>query len=213
MTKKLSGLYAITNQTLMPENIFLTTAQTAIESGISILQYRDKSHDTNKKLQQATALKKMCDSNDVLFIINDDIELAKKINADGVHIGQNDASLMETKKSLGNNKIIGVSCYNQLELANRAVKYGADYIAFGRFFNSSTKPDTPQANIKLISKFKQQHDIPVCCIGGITTENCQPLIDSGADMLAVINNIFHSTDIKNIEKKCNQFNKLMSSFI
>ncbi len=211
MTKKLSGLYAITNQTLMPENIFLVHAQAAIESGIAILQYRDKSLNTNKRIQQASALKKMCDANDVLFIINDDIELAKEIDADGVHIGQDDESLAETKKILGDNKIIGVSCYNQLELADQAVKNGADYIAFGRFFNSSTKPEAPQATFDLISKFKQQHNIPVCCIGGITTKNCQPLIDSGADMLAVINGIFHLSNIKNIEKKCNHFNQQISS--
>jgi len=205
MTKKLSGLYAITNENLMPEKFFLSMAETALASGVSVLQYRDKSTDTNKRLNQASALKKLCDQYNAFFIINDDVKLAKQVDADGIHIGKNDLSLQETKEQLGNNKIIGVSCYNQLNLATDAIKNGASYIAFGSFFGSSIKPDAPYASSNLISTIKQQHNIPVCCIGGITTKNHYPLLEAGADMLAVISDIFSQTSHKDIACRCSQY--------
>jgi len=206
MLKTLRGLYAITNENLMPEDTFLNHAQAAIESGISILQYRNKSTHVKNRFYQASQLKEMCDAQNIIFIINDDIHLAKHINADGVHIGKGDAILAKAREALGPDKIIGVSCYNQLTLATKAIHQGADYIAFGRFFNSSTKPNAPQASLDLISAIKKEHNIPVCCIGGITTENCPPLINAGADMLAVINDIFSYKNIDDIHQKCLQFN-------
>ena len=205
MKKKLSGLYAITNETLMPEQHFLSMAEAAITAGISVLQYRDKSTDKTKRQFQATALKALCDRHNVFFIINDDINLANKVDADGIHIGKNDLSLNEARKQLGPDKIIGVSCYNQILLATDAIKNGADYIAFGRFFNSSTKPDAPHANYDLISSIKQQYETPVCCIGGITVENHQLLINAGADMFAVINDIFSRSNNKAISFRCQQY--------
>ncbi|VAW56973.1 Thiamin-phosphate pyrophosphorylase [hydrothermal vent metagenome] len=209
MIKKLSGLYAITNETLMPENKFLTYALAAIESGITILQYRDKSTNQKKRIYQARELKKMCDAHNVILIINDDTHLAKQVNADGVHIGKSDSTLAETRNILGSNKIIGVSCYNQLHLAREAINSNASYIAFGRFFNSSTKPDAPLATIDLITSLKKESDMPICCIGGITTENCQPLINTGTNMLAVINDIFSHDDIDLIKQKCKQFSDML----
>ena len=210
MLKNLSGFYAITDENLITEKNFLSYTQTAIESGISILQYRNKSSHTEKRSDQANKLKKMCAAHGVLFIINDDIHLAKKIDADGVHIGKSDASLLQAKELLGPDKIIGVSCYNQLSLATKAISHSADYIAFGRFFNSSTKPNAPQATLDLISAIKNKSDIPICCIGGITTDNCQPLIKAGTDMLAVVNDIFSQTNSDKIRQKCYQFNKIIS---
>jgi len=209
MTKKLFGLYAITNETLMPEKNFLQLAEAAISSGIGVLQYRDKSSDKNKKLQQARALKKICDKYNVIFIINDDLKLAQLVDADGIHIGKNDLSLEQTRSKLGTDKIIGVSCYNRLLLAQNAATAGADYIAFGRFFDSSVKPDAPLANIGLISEFKKDFKTPVCCIGGITSQNHHSLIDgevnARADMVAVISDIFSSASTQNITKKCKSF--------
>ena len=205
MTKKLTGLYAITNENLMPENQFLNMAKTALSSGVSVLQYRDKSTDQKKRQYQASKLKELCDLHDVIFIINDDIKLAKLVDADGIHIGKDDHSILEAKKQIGEDKIIGVSCYNQLSLATDAIKNGADYIAFGSFFGSSIKPDAPHANVELITSIKSQYRTPVCCIGGITTKNHQPLLDAGTDMLAIISDIFSHTDDARISHQCTQF--------
>jgi len=212
MIKKLKGLYAITDETLMPDKFFLSMAETALASGVSILQYRDKSTDTLKRLNQASALKKLCDKNEATFIINDDINLAKEVDADGIHIGKNDHSIKDTRLQLGSNKIIGVSCYNQISMARDAIKNGADYIAFGSFFSSPIKPDAPQASSDLISSIKQQYNIPVCCIGGITIENHQPLLKASADMLAVISDIFSQPDNQHISRRCAQYLKSFSTY-
>jgi len=205
MTKKLTGLYAITHETLMPEAQFLSLAEAAICGGISILQYRDKSSDKIKKRQQASALKKMCTEHNVTFIINDDIELTMQVDADGIHIGKNDLDLNETRKHLGPNKIIGVSCYNQLSLAKTAAIAGANYIAFGSFFGSTIKPDAPAASIELIQSFKQTHNTPLCCIGGITHKNFQSLTNAGADMVAVISDIFSEPSTVDVARACRKF--------
>ncbi|RDH81640.1 MAG: thiamine phosphate synthase [endosymbiont of Galathealinum brachiosum] len=211
MTKKLSGLYAITNETLMPENLFLSMAEAALTSGVSVLQYRDKSTNQKKRQYQASQLKLLCDQHSVTFIINDDINLAMQVDADGVHIGKNDQSIYETKNQLGKDKIIGVSCYNQMSLATDAIENGADYIAFGSFFGSSIKPEAPQANRELITTIKNQYSTPVCCIGGITTENHKPLLDAGTDMLAIISDIFSHTDNAYISHQCTQFKNAFDS--
>ncbi len=203
--KKLRGLYVITNETLMPEKKFLSMAGAAICSGISVIQYRDKSTDKTKRISQASALKNLCDEHNVIFIINDDINLAKQVDADGVHIGKNDVSLKQARQQLGANKIIGVSCYNQLTLAESAVNEGADYIAFGSFFGSNIKPDAAVAKADIITSFKQKFDTPVCCIGGITSENHLPLSHAGADMLAVISDIFSHSSSADITSSCKRF--------
>lgn len=205
MKKTLSGLYAITDEQLMPEDDFINMAEAALAAGVSILQYRDKSTATNKKLKQAQALKKLCAEYHAIFIINDDIKLAQQVNADGIHIGKHDLTLKQARRQLGHSKIIGVSCYNQLSLAREAINAGADYIAFGSFFGSSIKPDAAKANIDLIATIKKESAIPVCCIGGITSENHLPLLDAGADMLAVISDIFSHTNNESISRKCAQF--------
>jgi thiamine-phosphate pyrophosphorylase len=205
MNKTLSGLYVISNENLMPEDKFLSMSEAALSSGARILQYRDKSSNRKKRLYQASELKKLCDKHNAVFIINDDIELAIKVDADGVHIGKDDNSIERARKQLGENKIIGVSCYNSIELAKNAINNGADYIAFGSFFGSSIKPDAPRATIDQIQAIKKTHDIPVCCIGGITRENYTPLVTAGADMLAVISDIFSSPSTHKIAEKCKGF--------
>ena len=191
---KLNGLYAITDAKLISQSNFLATVERALQGGAGIIQYRDKSNDQKKRLQQAAALKKLCARQGATLIINDDLELAKAVDADGVHIGIDDTPLQQARQSLGGNKIIGVSCYNQFELAQQAASQGADYIAFGSFFPSSTKPHAVPAELKLIRKAKQQFDLPVCAIGGITINNASPLLNAGADMLAVVSSIFGESD-------------------
>lgn len=199
-TRLLRGLYVITDEKLIPQNCFPETVEQTLRGGARIIQYRDKSTDNHKRLQQATALKALCDKYQATFIINDDVELALRVNADGVHIGKQDEALASTRKKLGN-KIIGVSCYNQFDLAVAAEKNGADYIAFGSFFASSTKPDAARADTTLLARAKQELNIPICAIGGITIENAASLVRAGADMVAVITNVLES---ENIESRSHQ---------
>lgn len=188
-TAQLHGLYAITQDGLSSSELFEKT-ETILANGASILQYRDKSNDRSKRLEEALWLKQCCDEYHCLLMINDDIELADEVSADGVHLGQDDASIADARIALGTNAIIGQSCYNQLALAQTAQEQGASYVAFGAFFPSPTKPNAPTAGIELLQQAKSQLDIPVCCIGGITTSQAQPLIDANADMLAVISDLY-----------------------
>lgn len=195
MKPSLHGLYAITDSQLL-QGKFSASVEQALQGGVRILQYRDKTSDSATRLQQAETLKALCLQHGARLIINDDIELAARVDADGVHLGKNDANIHKARKTLGEGKIIGVSCYNQLELAIQAQQQGANYVAFGRFFTSQTKPDAVSAPLDIISQAKQVLDIPVCCIGGINLDNAAQLILQGADMLAVIHAIFASDNIK-----------------
>ena len=199
--KPLRGLYVITDETLIPQNQFSESIEQALRGGARIIQYRDKSNDIIKRMQQATALKKLCNNYHATFIINDDVELALQIDADGVHIGNQDTTLAIARRILGN-KIIGVSCYNQLDMAVRAEKNGADYIAFGSFFPSNIKPHAIRADIPLLTRAKQALKIPVCSIGGITLHKAPALLDAGADMIAVITDIFAA---ENISDRCQKY--------
>jgi len=131
-----------------------------------------------------------------LLIINDDVALAATCNADGVHIGQHDTELREARTQLGPQAIIGISCYNRFELAQQAAENGADYVAFGRFYPSKTKPDAVPASLDLLHQAKQELDVPVAAIGGITVDNAAPLLEAGADMLAVVDGLFGQADIR-----------------
>ena len=129
-------------------------------------------------------------------IINDDIELAHAVEADGVHLGRDDADIAHARRRLGDHAIIGISCYNDLSLAIEAEKNAASYVAFGAIFPSSTKPEAPCAGLAIIAQAKQQLSVPVCSIGGITRENIQQVIAQGSDMTAVVSGIFGTDDIK-----------------
>lgn len=192
---KLHGLYAITDATLMADNFELAIEQ-SLQGGTRIIQYRDKSEDSEKRLKQAKAIRQLCNQYQALFIVNDDIELAIATYADGVHLGKDDLDLKAARKQLGADKIIGITCYNQLQNAIEAEQAGADYVAFGAFFNSSVKPNAVSAPLSLIQHAKEKLQIPVCCIGGITANNANQLIDTGSDMIAVISDIYASQDIK-----------------
>ena len=196
-TQKLKGLYAITDETLISEENFEQSVKLALQGGSKIIQYRDKSCDHNKRLRQATLLRTLCTQYHATCIINDDIELARAVHADGVHLGKDDISIAQARKNLGENSIIGISCYNDLKRALIAEKNQADYVAFGAMFSSPTKPDASNASPQLIATAKTQLSIPVCAIGGITENNITQVIDQGADMAAVISCLFSSNDIKN----------------
>lgn len=208
--KQLRGLYAITDEKLIPENRFAETVEQALLGGARIIQYRDKSSYAKKRFSQASALKIMCDQYNAILIINDDIELALEVDADGIHIGINDITLTEARNKIGDKKIIGVSCYNKFELAEQAVAEGADYIAFGSFFSSSIKPEAARAKPDLLLTAKQRFNIPVCAIGGITSDNANILIESGADMLAVISYIYDNDNVLSASQRISQFFKASS---
>ena len=180
----------------MTEANFLTKAESALLGGARLIQYRDKSSNIEKHFKQASALKKLCEQNNSLLIINDDIELANTVQADGVHLGKDDTSINQARQLLGEHSIIGVSCYDRLDLAIAAEKAGANYVAFGAFFPSPTKPQARTASLELLKTAKQQLHIPVCGIGGINIDNANTLIEQGADMTAVITDLFASSDIQ-----------------
>ena len=189
------GLYAITDRRLIPEAELVERVRKAIDGGAAISQYRDKSSGQARRLEQAAALAALCSARQVPLIINDDIELAAAVNADGVHLGIDDASVRTARAQLGDEAIIGVSCYNRLERAVEAVAAGADYVAFGRFFASKTKPNAVTADIDLLVAARQQLRVPIVAIGGVTPDNGAALIAAGADYLAAIDGVFGQADV------------------
>ena len=191
----LHGVYAITDPVLCGPHLN-EKVLAAIEGGIRILQYRNKQASRDIQLEEATNLLALCRLHDVLLIINDDVELAIDVDADGVHLGQKDLALIEARQHLGENKIIGISCNNRFDYALSAQQQGADYVAFGRFFPSQTKPRAPQADISLLHRARTELQLPVVAIGGITPDNGRQLIEAGADMLAVIHGIFAQDDVR-----------------
>ena len=202
----LRGLYGITDSTLMPDDdILIERVKAAIAGGMSILQYRDKSADEAKRLRQARLLMDICDSAGVLFLINDDVDLALACNAHGAHLGQSDEELASAREKLGHQAIIGISCENSLELARKATEQGADYIAFGRFFTSQTKPDAPLTPVSILQEARQKYAHPVVAIGGITVDNAGLLVEAGADALAVINDLFARNDPEAITRRAQDF--------
>ncbi len=193
-TNKISGVYAITDENLISESAFIPTIKNAISGGIQTLQYRAKRLNLKTQIKQCQLLKALCQQYNVTFIINDNINIALDVDANGVHLGKTDSSISAARKILGDTKIIGVSSYNNIEMALAAQKQGANYIAFGRFFPSTTKPHAPVANISTLSQAKDTLKIPIVAIGGINHTNGQLLIENGADSIAVINSIFGQTD-------------------
>lgn len=204
-TDRLSGLYAITDQALAAGTGLSKQVAQALQGGARVIQYRDKSLDSLRRKEEASALLQLCRQHNALLIINDDVALATAINADGVHLGRDDPDLGEARRQLGPDAIIGISCYNRFELALAAQQAGADYVAFGRFFPSRIKPDAVQADPQLLQRAKEALRIPTVAIGGITPENGKALIQAGADMLAVIHGVFGQADIA---AACMQFNQL-----
>ena len=131
-----------------------------------------------------------------MLIINDDIELALDVEADGVHLGQQDDSIADARARLGDYAIIGISCEGSLEKAKAAAEQGANYIAFGKFFPSRTKPDAKNAELAILTRAREMFDLPIVAIGGITTDNASEVISAGADMVAVVNNLFAAQNIR-----------------
>jgi len=198
---KLRGLYAITPEFADTGTLVRGVAQ-ALEGGIALLQYRRKGR---QRLDEAVTLARMCRERGVPFIVNDDIELALEVNADGVHLGREDGDIAAARRAM-KGRLLGASCYNDLGLARRAAAAGADYVAFGSVYPSSTKPRAVRAPLSLFAEARAL-GLPLCAIGGITLENSPALIDAGADLLAVISDLFDAPDIG---ERARQYKRLLS---
>jgi thiamine-phosphate pyrophosphorylase len=188
------GLYAVTPDTGDTERL-VAAVSSAISGGARTVQYRNKRAPDALALDQARALKDVCASLGAAFIVNDRIGLAIEIDADGVHLGSEDGSCVEARKKLGRAKLIGISCYDRIELAREAVRNGADYVAFGSFFPSRVKPGAVRAPLELLAQAKRELAVPVVAIGGITSGNAVELIRAGADAVAVISAVFDAVDV------------------
>ena len=195
-TQTLMGLYAITDQRQKPNLDLSQQVALALAGHARVIQYRDKGDDRQLKLRQATDLKRLCRQAGVPLVINDDLELAQQISADGVHLGIDDPDPARARRRLGPDALIGVSCYNSFERALQARRAGASYVAFGRFFPSATKPNAVQAELELLRRARRELRLPTVAIGGITPENGVALIEAGADMLAVISAVFAAPDVE-----------------
>jgi len=183
-----AGIYAITKPENKTPDQVLADVSAAIKGGVSVLQYRDK-HPVDAEYL-AGALKELCHKHNIPLIINDHLKLAKHIGADGVHIGLEDSQLTYAREVLGNKAIIGVSCYDSVDRAMHAQQLSADYVAFGRFFPSSSKPLAAPAHMTTLQQAKKTLKVPIVAIGGILPENGAQLLTAGADLLAVIGGIF-----------------------
>ncbi|PKM21823.1 MAG: thiamine phosphate synthase [Gammaproteobacteria bacterium HGW-Gammaproteobacteria-14] len=212
---EIRGLYAITDPRLLDGSRLLTACEAALRGGARILQYRDKPASDTQRRQRALELLRLCRDHGALFIINDDSALAADIGADGVHIGQSDGDLSRARQRLGPDAIIGVTCHGDPALAHQAVMDGANYVAFGRFYPSLTKPHAMPADpavlatrLPMVTTTTTTTPIAKVAIGGITPDNAPPLLKAGADALAVIHGLFGSDDI---EARARQFSRLFNN--
>ena len=192
----LRGLYAITDGALLPADRLVDAVSHAIAGGAVLVQYRDKTSPLELRRAQALALQTLCEARGVPLIINDDLELAAHCGAAGVHLGRDDSDPAMARERLGAGAIIGVSCYADLERARAAAAAGASYLAFGRFFPSTTKPEATPADPELLRAARRELDLPLCAIGGITPANAPQLLEAGADLLAVIHGLFGQPDVR-----------------
>ncbi|MBK1719017.1 thiamine phosphate synthase [Thiocystis violacea] len=195
MNPRLHGLYAITPEVSHHPAPLVEQVAEAIRGGARLIQYRDKGAGDKERRRQAEALLTLCRASGVPLIINDDLELAAELEADGVHLGRHDPDPRDARERLGDAAIIGVSCYDQLALAEAAQSAGADYVAFGSFFPSPTKPQAARPEPTLLTLARERLELPLVAIGGITSQNGGLLISAGARMLAVVTGVFAQPDI------------------
>lgn len=192
---RLRGLYAITPEDLAGPVLF-AQVRAALSGGAAVVQYRDKSRDHARRADTARALQKLCKQFGARLLINDDLALALAIDADGVHLGAADGDPWAARQALGVGRLLGASCYADFERARTAVSAGADYVAFGAVYPSATKPLAVRAPLSLFTRCRAQLRVPACAIGGITVDNALPLLAAGADMLAVISDLFEAADVQ-----------------
>ena len=190
----MAEIYAISDDILMPENLALEYAREILECGVKFFQFRSKKAVKNEKL--ASEILNLCEKFGAKFIVNDDVKFAKKIGAKAVHLGKDDENIKEAFEILGKDAYVGVSCYNDINLAINAAKNGASYAAFGSVFTSPTKPNAPKCGLEVVKEAKQILNLPVCVIGGINETNIGSLSHVKPDLIAVISAIYKDGNIK-----------------
>jgi thiamine-phosphate pyrophosphorylase len=186
------GLYAITPEELAPQ-VLVARAQQALQGGARLLQYRSKDRDPQRRVEVARVLAALCRRLGATFIVNDDVDLALAVDADGAHLGRDDGDLVAARTRLGG-RLLGASCYDRIDLARAAVAAGADYVAVGSVYAAPTKPAAVRAPLSLFAQARTL-GVPLCAIGGITAENAPTLIRAGADLLAVVSDLFDANDV------------------
>lgn len=190
----MAEIYAISDDVLMPENLALEYARETLECGVKFFQFRSKKAVKNEKL--ASEILNLCEKFGAKFIVNDDVKFAKKIGAKAVHLGKDDEGIKEAFEILGKDAYVGVSCYNDINLAINAAKNGASYVAFGSVFTSPTKPNAPKCGLEVVKEAKQILNLPICVIGGINETNIGSLSHTKPDLIAVISAIYKDGNIK-----------------
>ncbi len=194
MTRKLAGLYAITPDEARTD-VLVRKVGEALRGGASAVQYRNKTAAPELRLEQARALAASCRAAGAAFIVNDDLELALQVGADGVHLGADDGDLVHARRRLGPAKLLGASCYDRIELAEAAAQARVDYLAFGSVFSSVTKPGAVRAPLAIFAEARRRFPLPLVAIGGITLQNAPQVFAAGADAVAVISAVFDAGDI------------------
>ena len=189
------GLYAITSEPSVTSGKLVEAVEKALIGGAAIIQYRDKRPAGFSQEKNLEELLGLCRDYGSMLIVNDDVELARRVNADGVHLGQGDMQLEHAREHMGPGKMIGISCYGDTNRVAQALDDGADYIALGRFFASATKPGASGVSLEVLKSVRKLTTQPIVAIGGITAENGGPLVEAGADMLAAVEGVFGQQDI------------------
>lgn len=200
MTTTIKGLYAVTPDSAETEWL-VRAVEAAIRGGARVVQYRNKAADESLQLRQARRLAELCRRLDAALIVNDSVSVALEAGAHGVHLGREDGEINAARRLLGKNACIGVSCYDDIRLARRAAGAGADYVAFGSFFPSPTKPDAVRAPLELLRVARRELGVPVVAIGGIDHTNAGVLHEAGADAIAVISAVFGAADIEQAARR------------
>ncbi|TAH45516.1 MAG: thiamine phosphate synthase [Betaproteobacteria bacterium] len=191
--QRLRGLYAITPDEADTARL-LALAERVLQGRPALLQYRNKFASPTQRREQAQGLLALCRAAEVPLLINDDLALALEIGADGAHLGRDDGDPAAARETLGPGRILGVTCYSAFERAQHGARAGADYVAFGAMYASPSKPQAPRAPFELLARARRELRLPVAAIGGITLDNAAPLIAAGADLLAVISDVFAAAD-------------------
>lgn len=201
MTLPRRGLYAILDAGRVPTGRRAAAAREAIAGGAVMLQYRDKTGDRPARRRCAEALQECANDAGIPLLINDDVTLAAEIGAAGVHLGQADDAPEAAREILGGDAIIGVTCHADLNLARAAATAGADYVSFGRFFHSTTKPGAPGAAPEILTAAKRTLEVPIVAIGGVNADNGAALLAAGADLLAAAGAVFAADDVQNAARR------------
>lgn len=202
------GLYAITDTTRFQGEALYKNCTQALRGGAVMLQYRDKSENKEKRILEATALRKICHQHNGFLIIDNDVELCQQVEADGVHLGSSDMQVTEARRVLGPGKILGASCHQSLQRAHEAMKETANYVSFGAFYTSKTRPDAKIIDKELLKEITK-FPIPSVAIGGITVDRAEELIHQGIDHVAVISDLWDDSDV---EKHAQEYAELFTGY-